>query len=206
MQQVSNLANQALQNGQPKAEKTLNAQVLVNLWERMTHLYGHKWTSTFGESAVSGNELTDVAKTWASALQGLTGEQLAEGLRGCVNRADPWPPSAPEFVGLCKKTGRNEHGLNYIPQHLRVPILDRSSLLSSDVRDEQRKSFRENLHKLANNLRDKEEKPIKVNITNQVNYDFRDFAFMTILLITKDRIPNIIDRIEKQRPGSFHHE
>lgn len=74
-----------------------------NLWERMNHLYGHKWSSAYGELASDANgELTETASTWARGLNGLAGQELAHGLEGCVSRSDPWPPSLPEFRALCK--------------------------------------------------------------------------------------------------------
>ncbi|UVL22409.1 hypothetical protein [Pseudomonas donghuensis] len=58
-------------------------------------MYGHRWTSSFGESA-------DQEHSWAKILGGLTGQQLANGL-GAVS-ADPqydWPPPANVFRQLC---------------------------------------------------------------------------------------------------------
>ncbi len=93
---------------------------MVNLWERFTHMYGHKFTSVYGEQSIfADGELTDVAKTWASGLRGVTGEQLASGLRACITRVDPWPPSLPEFVSMCTGKGENEFGLDYVPEYYR---------------------------------------------------------------------------------------
>lgn len=92
---------------------------MENLWERMTHLYGHKFTSTYGEFATANGVLTDVAQTWASALQGLVGDQLADGLRACIDCGEAWPPSVPEFVGMCKKKSLNDFGLSYTPEYHR---------------------------------------------------------------------------------------
>lgn len=74
----------------------------MNLWERMSHIYGHKWSSSMGESAIANGALSDVAQTWATGLNGVTGEQLAAGLHACINRNEPWPPTLPEFRALCK--------------------------------------------------------------------------------------------------------
>ena len=79
-----------------------NARMIVNLWERLTHLYGHKFSAAFGESAANPDgSLTDVAQTWAGALRGITGAQLAAGLRTCIGSGDAWPPSLPEFRAMC---------------------------------------------------------------------------------------------------------
>lgn len=210
MQQISNLANSALQNKQPNTEKTSRHQgnrVMVNLWERMTHLYAHKFTTTYGTQAIVNGEQTDVAKTWASGLQCLTGEQLADGLRACVQSADPWPPSLPEFVGMCKKQGQNGFGINYVPLVYRdneKPIRDRSQLLSSDQRDFERESFGKKVHALANSLRKKNSTEIKpVKKKHISNPDSHDYFFMNMLMRLKAKVPNIVQRINELKPGSF---
>lgn len=152
-----------MQNGQQKPEsngneKTLTPKMIVSLWERMSHIYGHKWTSTYGESAVIGSELTDTAKTWASALREITGQQIADGLRACLEREDTWPPTLPEFKQLCdgkvsKKV--NEFGLDYVPQCYRTEnrITDKSRLLNSDEREVKRDTYREKIGGLKDILR-----------------------------------------------------
>ena len=81
---------------------SLNARMIVNLWERFTHIYGHKFSAAFGESAANPDgSLTDVAQTWAGGLRGITGAQLAAGLRTCIASGDAWPPSLPEFRAMC---------------------------------------------------------------------------------------------------------
>ena len=76
--------------------------MIVNLWERMTHLYGHKFSAVFGERATRPDgSLTDVAQTWAGALCGITGAQLAAGLRSCIESGTDWPPSLPAFRAMC---------------------------------------------------------------------------------------------------------
>lgn len=62
------------------------------LWEKLAAIYGHKWVSSFGE-ADDG--------TWLRVLTGLAREQIAVGLRSCLDRIDPWPPGAAEFRRLC---------------------------------------------------------------------------------------------------------
>ncbi len=76
--------------------------MIVNLWERLTHLYGHKFSAAFGESAANPDgSLTDVAQTWAGGLRGITGAQLAQGLRACIESGDEWPPALPAFRKRC---------------------------------------------------------------------------------------------------------
>lgn len=67
------------------------------LWGRLTAIYGHRWTSAYGENPAGlGGD------TWAAGLFGITPQELATGLEACAfTRADPWPPTLPEFRCLC---------------------------------------------------------------------------------------------------------
>ncbi|MBU2804272.1 hypothetical protein HF668_03700 [Acidithiobacillus ferridurans] len=59
----------------------------------MAEIYGHKWVSCFGP---------EPSPAWVAGLADLTGDQLSSGFRWCVaERADPWPPSLPEFRHAC---------------------------------------------------------------------------------------------------------
>lgn len=69
---------------------------MQQIWVRMTEIYGHKWCSQYGSEPLP---------TWAAALSDLTAAQLANGFRWCATgRADPWPPSLPEFRHACLQT------------------------------------------------------------------------------------------------------
>ena len=88
--------------GASSSASSLDARMIVNLWERFTHLYGHKFSAAFGESAANPDgSLTDVAQTWAGGLRGITGAQLAAGLRQCISSGNEWPPSLPVFRAMC---------------------------------------------------------------------------------------------------------
>lgn len=118
----------------------MNDKLMLNLWERLNHIYGHKFSSAYGESAFNDNGLTEPARTWASGLLGVTGEQIANGLRECVNCGESWPPTLPEFVRICKGKSLNGFGLDYIPEYHRQ-IKQPERLLSSDARNEHRKKI-----------------------------------------------------------------
>lgn len=62
------------------------------LWQRMTEMYGHRWTSQQGE------EPND---TWVRGLRDLPPAQLGNGLVACRDSADGWPPTLPEFRAMC---------------------------------------------------------------------------------------------------------
>lgn len=72
----------------------LGQALLDNLWIKMTEMYGHRWTASVGDSP-------DQDHAWASVLGGLNGRQIANGLGVLVEQAEEWPPSAPEFRGMC---------------------------------------------------------------------------------------------------------
>lgn len=70
---------------------------MVRLWELMTELYGHKWTSVHGLGDESGN--------WAKIFSGISGQQLARGVRAWTSQPGDlakWPPGAVELRELCR--------------------------------------------------------------------------------------------------------
>lgn len=62
----------------------------------MAEMYGHRWTSSFGE-------LADPNHSWATVLAGLDKFQLAAGMSALVERGTEfdWPPPANVFRALC---------------------------------------------------------------------------------------------------------
>lgn len=112
---------------------------MSNLWERMGYMYGHKFTSVHGETAYVNGELTEAAKTWATGLRGLAGEQVANGLHACIDSGEAWPPTLPEFVEMCKGKAVDEFGLGYVPEYHRKPETNPERILSSGARDQHRK-------------------------------------------------------------------
>lgn len=93
---------------------------MAAIFKRFQARYGNKWTSS-----LDGIEETAVAE-WADGLAGLTGEQIAQGLR---TWRDDWPPSLPEFRVACAS----------VPYHrpfsvLRLPLVrsDESKRLAAE--------------------------------------------------------------------------
>ncbi len=74
------------------SSKPLAASALETLWARMAEIYGHRWASAYG---------AEPSETWAKGLAGITPRQVADGLNACLRSADPWPPSLPQFRGMC---------------------------------------------------------------------------------------------------------
>jgi hypothetical protein len=66
------------------------------LWLSMAEIYGHRWTSAYGEDAATG-----AGETWAKGLAGISAKQLAHGLSTALASANPWPPTLPEFRSMC---------------------------------------------------------------------------------------------------------
>lgn len=62
----------------------------------MAEIYGHRWTSAFGEDAATG-----AGQTWAHGLTGLTAAQIGDGIERMLIEADDWPPTLPQFRRLC---------------------------------------------------------------------------------------------------------
>ena len=62
------------------------------IWQRFAEMYGHRWSSQ------QGDEPND---TWIRGTYSLTTDQIARGLSQCVNLAQLWPPTLPEFRKLC---------------------------------------------------------------------------------------------------------
>ena len=164
MQKLGTLINQVSQNAPQTPAKSGSAptyhpatdRLMASLWERLAHIYGHKFTATFGVSAIVDGELSAVAKTWASGLSGISGEEIAKGLHAMCERADAWPPTLPEFRAAClgKKSGPNEYGLDFVPEYYRQqPISEKAKLLSSDERDARREAVGEKISALRDALK-----------------------------------------------------
>ncbi|MCR7869187.1 hypothetical protein NS942_08085, partial [Pseudomonas aeruginosa] len=103
------LAQPSTASTQSSPPTRLPDRLLERLWVKMTEMYGHRWTSSFGD-----NPNPDGA--WATVLQGLTGQQLAHGLNMLTfmgSRFD-WPLAAPTFRELCLSVQPESLGL---PDH-----------------------------------------------------------------------------------------
>ena len=72
----------------------LERALVLDLWDLMGQMYGHRWTSNFGDQV-------DPQNVWAACLRGITRDQIRRGLNRCAVLCLEWPPSAPEFRKLC---------------------------------------------------------------------------------------------------------
>lgn len=74
-----------------------STSLMARLWELMTDLYGHKWTSVHG--------LGDESGVWAKMMSEFTSAQMAAGARAWVNQggeAAKWPPGAVDLRDMCR--------------------------------------------------------------------------------------------------------
>jgi len=72
---------------------------ISELFKKFQGRYGHKWASSIeGIEKIAVNE-------WSEELDGVSGEQVAFGLK---QWKEDWPPSAPEFRKCCLNESNNE--------------------------------------------------------------------------------------------------
>ncbi|MBI5138030.1 MAG: hypothetical protein HZA24_11940 [Nitrospirae bacterium] len=69
----------------------------------MIEIYGHRWTSQYGEIPEPGSG-NPAMTTWARGLLGIPAAHVALGLHKLVRAHEPWPPSLPAFRALCQPT------------------------------------------------------------------------------------------------------
>jgi len=81
----------------------------------MTEIYGHKWTSHYGEADIEG--------TWARGLADMSGQELKAGFIACLNSGEAWPPSLPEFRVMCRPVKeKRENAAAYRCTGPRLPL------------------------------------------------------------------------------------
>lgn len=83
-----------------------STSLMARLWELMTELYGHKWTSVHG--------LGDDSGTWAKMMGEFDGRQMAAGARAWVNQggeAAKWPPGAVDLRDMCRSVSGEQSGI-----------------------------------------------------------------------------------------------
>lgn len=80
----------------PKTGEEAAARARVErVFAELASLYGSRFADMWRET-----DLGRMKALWTRALAGFSGAELRAGLDGCHQRA--WPPSLPEFMGLCR--------------------------------------------------------------------------------------------------------
>jgi hypothetical protein len=68
----------------------------------MASIYGHRWTSAYGERCDDDSgTLTIAGDSWQRGLSGVGEAKIGTGLNACLMAADPWPPTLPAFRAMC---------------------------------------------------------------------------------------------------------
>jgi hypothetical protein len=77
------------------------------LWEMMSSMYGHKWTSAYG--------VEDSNNVWLACLREISPDQIRQGIKRCNDLFLEWPPSAPEFRRMCLGLDKSDD-----PEHVAI--------------------------------------------------------------------------------------
>ena len=80
----------------------------VYIWPILSSMYGHKFTSQFGEALDS---------TWIACLKGLNELQVKKGLEACLQEYPVWPPGAAQYRALCEGRILDKDGNDSSWQH-----------------------------------------------------------------------------------------
>lgn len=78
-----------------KIDRPLPAAWVKKLRQRLAAMYGAKFIQQW-----EGIPEPELDAVWAEELAGYSGEEIATGLSACRGR--PFPPTLPEFMGLCR--------------------------------------------------------------------------------------------------------
>lgn len=95
-------ATNATHSEKPMVINVPRPAAMRKLWERMSAIYGHRWTSAYDERCDDENGvLTVPGETWQRGLAGVSDQSIGKGISACIVAADPWPPTLPQFRGMC---------------------------------------------------------------------------------------------------------
>jgi hypothetical protein len=93
------------------------------LFKRFAVMYGSKWTAMWADVPMG-----DVLDGWQDDLRGINGDQIKRALEHCKSHC-PFPPTLPEFVGICRQFRVQPQNVRYlpsprgeIPEHVRATI------------------------------------------------------------------------------------
>lgn len=96
------LPEKATNATQPEPPPQVRITAMRRFWQRMAAIYGHRWTSAYGERCDDDSGvLTVPGDTWQRGLSGVGERSIGTGLNACVISADPWPPTLPAFRAMC---------------------------------------------------------------------------------------------------------
>jgi hypothetical protein len=87
----------------------LPSEWIDRLFARFGAMYGAQWAEKW-----RGFDIDEVKATWAEDLDGVTGEQLRKALEHVKGNC-AFPPSLPEFVGVCRQFRVERQNVPYLP-------------------------------------------------------------------------------------------
>lgn len=71
---------------------TIENRRAAKLWKRFSESYGSKWSDAYSASPL---------RLWIDAIDGLTDEQIAYGIRKCIRDTPIFPPTLGQFQQAC---------------------------------------------------------------------------------------------------------
>ena len=83
------------------SERSLPSEWVERLFLRFQAIYGNRMTTMWGDVPMS-----EVKAVWADALGGYDGEDLRRALAACQAAYQDFPPTLPQFAGLCRDAKR----------------------------------------------------------------------------------------------------
>lgn len=110
------------------ARRLESRTLMTHLWELMARMYGHKWSSAFGDEIDPGN-------VWATVLHDCDIEKIRHGFRKCMEQGLEWPPSAPEFRRLCL----DQSEVSWEHKRIEAADRERQRVALQDLRNEEQK-------------------------------------------------------------------
>lgn len=84
---------------EPRRIADRQLSLMDHLFNRLDGMYPNRWRAAF----TTADSIQNWREAWADAFndEGITPQQVAEGVRICRKRFD-WPPSLTEFIKACK--------------------------------------------------------------------------------------------------------
>ncbi len=99
------------------SEKSLPSEWVERLFLRFQAVYGNRVTTMWADAPVE-----EVKSVWADALGQFTGEDLKHALTASFEHYTEYPPTLPQFVGLCRDARRlRAAGATKLPSQRGVP-------------------------------------------------------------------------------------
>ena len=132
---ISQLISRPLQGSEQKTQserridQDLSERLIDRLWEVMTDLFGHKWTSS--------HDFSDNG-SWTSFLEDLNGKQFKAGIDALQDWTESWPPSATDFRNMCLGRARGGEEQNMISNQQAIQARAAPLLITKQLTDEER--------------------------------------------------------------------